>query len=231
MNLATRGGRTAEKGELPRFRFCHRHCSVPSPGRLPPMWLRPGRLPCRQVIKLGYPRALAGAVEAVASSGGQIMPPLMGAGAFVMVELTGVPYNSIMGAALLPAILYFLTVWSGINAYAQRYSLKAVEQGRPAGKSRGDHHGAIFRGALWRCCWSACSMAVILRNMAACVAILVAFLLLLVDIRFSFSLPRTLPPVTGRLFELRQTDFHHRLDYPLAPALSSGCWGQTGLGG
>ena len=55
--------------------------------------------------RLGYPRAFAGGVEAVASSGGQIMPPLMGAGAFVMVELTGVPYTSIMAAAALPAPL------------------------------------------------------------------------------------------------------------------------------
>jgi TRAP transporter 4TM/12TM fusion protein len=84
------------------------------------------------MTKLGYPKKLAAAVEAVASSGGQIMPPLMGAGAFVMVELTGVPYTQIMMAALLPAILYFLTVWMGINAYAQRYDLQAVpEDQRP----------------------------------------------------------------------------------------------------
>ncbi|WP_187429803.1 hypothetical protein ROLI_015360 [Roseobacter fucihabitans] len=82
--------------------------------------------------KLGYPKRLAAAVEAVASSGGQIMPPLMGAGAFVMVELTGVPYAQIMLAALLPAILYFLAVWMGINAYAERYDLKAIpEDQRP----------------------------------------------------------------------------------------------------
>ncbi len=75
---------------------------------------------------LGYPKRLAAAVEAVASSGGQIMPPLMGAGAFVMVELTGVPYSQIMLAALLPAVLYFAAVWMGINAYAQRYELRGV---------------------------------------------------------------------------------------------------------
>jgi len=76
--------------------------------------------------KLGYPRALAGAVEAVASSGGQIMPPLMGAGAFVMVELTGVPYTGIMAAAFLPALLFFIAVWMGINAFAQRHELKGL---------------------------------------------------------------------------------------------------------
>ena len=92
-----------------------------------------GAITLPAMTKLGYPKRLAAAVEAVASSGGQIMPPLMGAGAFVMVELTGVPYTQIMLAAALPAILYFLTVWMGINAYAQRFDLKAVpEDQRPA---------------------------------------------------------------------------------------------------
>tara|TARA_R110002051_G_scaffold17856_3_gene51751 strand:- start:1382 stop:2443 length:1062 start_codon:yes stop_codon:yes gene_type:complete len=78
------------------------------------------------MTRLGYPKRLAAAVEAVASSGGQIMPPLMGAGAFVMVELTGVPYTAIMAAAILPAVLYFWAVWVGINAYAQRYDLQGI---------------------------------------------------------------------------------------------------------
>lgn len=78
------------------------------------------------MTRLGYPKRLAAAVEAVASSGGQIMPPLMGAGAFVMVELTGVPYTQIMAAALLPAILYFVAVWIGVDAYASRYDLKGI---------------------------------------------------------------------------------------------------------
>ncbi|MEM7520178.1 MAG: TRAP transporter large permease subunit, partial [Pseudomonadota bacterium] len=83
--------------------------------------------------KLGYPKRLAAAVEAVASSGGQIMPPLMGAGAFVMVELTGVPYTDIMFAALLPAVLFFLAVWVGIDAYATRYALQGIPKDeRPA---------------------------------------------------------------------------------------------------
>ena len=79
-------------------------------------------LPAMQ--KLGYPKRVAGAVEAVASTGGQIMPPLMGAGAFVMVELTGIPYEKIILAALLPAMPYFWTVWVGVNQYAEKYNLK-----------------------------------------------------------------------------------------------------------
>jgi TRAP transporter 4TM/12TM fusion protein len=87
------------------------------------------------MTRLGYPKRLAGAVEAVASSGGQIMPPLMGAGAFVMVELTGVPYTGIMAAAALPAILYFLAVWVGIDAFASRRPLPAMNpEDLPAGR-------------------------------------------------------------------------------------------------
>ncbi|WCR12536.1 TRAP transporter fused permease subunit [Paracoccus stylophorae] len=87
------------------------------------------------MIRLGYPRRIAAAVEAVASSGGQIMPPLMGAGAFVMVELTGTPYTDIIAAALLPAILYFLVVWFGIDAYARRFDLGALPPDeRPGGR-------------------------------------------------------------------------------------------------
>jgi len=86
--------------------------------------------------RLGYPKSLAGAVEAVASSGGQIMPPLMGAGAFVMVELTGVPYEGVMAAAILPAILYFAAVWIGVDAFATRHELKGLAaEDRPSAKT------------------------------------------------------------------------------------------------
>ncbi|MDJ0895456.1 MAG: TRAP transporter fused permease subunit [Alphaproteobacteria bacterium] len=76
--------------------------------------------------RLGYPPSLAAAVEAVASSGGQIMPPLMGAGAFVMVELLRVRYTDVMAAAILPAILFFLAAWVGVDAFARRYRLRGL---------------------------------------------------------------------------------------------------------
>jgi len=77
--------------------------------------------------RLGYPPAFAAAVEAVASSGGQIMPPLMGAGAFVMVELIGVSYATIMAAAILPALLFFFAVWVGVDSFSRRYELLALD--------------------------------------------------------------------------------------------------------
>ncbi len=76
--------------------------------------------------RLKYPADLAAAVEAVASTGGQIMPPLMGAGAFIMAELLGVKYSVIMSAAIFPAILFFFTVWIGVDIFAKKYRLEAM---------------------------------------------------------------------------------------------------------
>ena len=56
------------------------------------------------------------------------MPPLMGAGAFIMVELTGIPYTEVILAASIPALLYFYTVWIGVNRYADLFDLKPVER-------------------------------------------------------------------------------------------------------
>ena len=87
-----------------------------------------GSITLPTMIKLGYPKRLSAAVEAVASSGGQIMPPLMGAGAFVMVELTGIPYEKIIIASFFPAILFFFTVWVGINFYSNFFDLKPIQK-------------------------------------------------------------------------------------------------------
>lgn len=76
--------------------------------------------------KLGYPPAFAAAVEAVASSGGQIMPPLMGAGAFLMVELLRITYVDVMTAAILPSILFFWATWAGVDHFARRHDLRGI---------------------------------------------------------------------------------------------------------
>lgn len=132
-------------------------------------------LPAMQ--RLGYPKRLAGAVEAVASSGGQIMPPLMGAGAFVMVELTGVPYTGVMSAALLPAVLYFAVVWIGINAYAGRYHLsRQSETDLPSGRQ------VVITSVFFMVPFSVLMLGMfwlqVTAAFAACLAILAAFLLL-----------------------------------------------------
>jgi TRAP transporter 4TM/12TM fusion protein len=76
--------------------------------------------------RMGYPPSLAAATEAVASTGGQIMPPLMGAGIFVMAELLALPYTTIMVAATPAAILFFVTAWVGVHQYAIKFDLKGM---------------------------------------------------------------------------------------------------------
>ena len=76
--------------------------------------------------KTGYPPEFAGAVEASASTGGQIMPPIMGAAAFLMAEMVGVPYSDIIKRAILPAILYFTGIFLQVHLRAKRLNLKGI---------------------------------------------------------------------------------------------------------
>ena len=76
--------------------------------------------------KTGYPPEFAGAVEAAASTGGQIMPPIMGAAAFLMAEMVGVPYADIIVRAILPAFLYFLGIFLGVHFKAKKLGLKGL---------------------------------------------------------------------------------------------------------
>lgn len=76
--------------------------------------------------KIGYNSRFAGAVEAVASTGGQIMPPVMGAGAFIMAESIGIPYLTIAAAAVIPALLYFLSVYVMVDIEALKTGLTGL---------------------------------------------------------------------------------------------------------
>lgn len=149
-----------------------------------------GAITLPAMVRLGYPKRLAAGVEAVASSGGQIMPPLMGAGAFVMVELTATPYTQIMGAAFLPALLYFWAVWTGINAYATRFTLH--------GLAKEDHPAA--RDVIVTSLFFLVPFTLLLLGMfwwgftpqyAACLAIVAGALLLCIDGQLSFNWART----------------------------------------
>ena len=76
--------------------------------------------------KTGYRPEFAGAVEASASTGGQIMPPIMGAAAFLMAEYVGVPYSNIIVRAILPAVLYFLGIFIAVHLEAKKLGLKGI---------------------------------------------------------------------------------------------------------
>lgn len=75
---------------------------------------------------VGYKPHYAGAVEATASTGGQIMPPVMGAAAFIMADFTGFPYISIVKAAIIPAVLYYIAVGTMVHLEACKLGLKGM---------------------------------------------------------------------------------------------------------
>jgi TRAP transporter 4TM/12TM fusion protein len=76
--------------------------------------------------KVGYPARSAAAIEAAASTGGQLMPPVMGAGAFIMAEITGIKYSQIMLSAALPSLLYFLAVYFMVDNESRRLNMRGL---------------------------------------------------------------------------------------------------------
>ena len=89
--------------------------------------------------RTGFRPSFAAAVEAVASTGGQLMPPIMGAAAFVMAEFLAVPYAQVALWALIPALLYYVSVFAAVHFEARRYALAGVP------KSELPRFGAVMR--------------------------------------------------------------------------------------
>ncbi|MEM9392460.1 MAG: TRAP transporter fused permease subunit [Pseudomonadota bacterium] len=87
-----------------------------------------GSLTIPLMKKVGYHKKTAGAIEAAASTGGQIMPPIMGAGAFIMAEITGIPYTEIALAAVIPAILYFVSVYFMVDMEAAKLGMRGMSE-------------------------------------------------------------------------------------------------------
>jgi TRAP transporter 4TM/12TM fusion protein len=85
-----------------------------------------GTLTIPMMKREGYKSEQAGAIEAVVSTGGQLMPPVMGAGAFIMAEIVGRPYAEIMQAAMVPALLFFMSVFFMVHLQAVKADLKPL---------------------------------------------------------------------------------------------------------
>lgn len=101
-----------------------------------------GAITIPMMKKLGYKSEQAAGIEAAASTGGQIMPPIMGAGAFVMAQFTGVPYSDIMVASIAPAILYFFCTLLYVHLMACKLNLQSLSKTEAviAVMKHGAHH-------------------------------------------------------------------------------------------
>jgi TRAP transporter 4TM/12TM fusion protein len=98
--------------------------------------------------KLGYRAEQAAGIEAAASTGGQIMPPIMGAGAFVMAELTNTPYNEIVAISVVPALLYFLATLIFVHVIAVRRGLSVMTELPSLRRTLGGGYHFLFPLAL-----------------------------------------------------------------------------------
>jgi TRAP transporter 4TM/12TM fusion protein len=87
-----------------------------------------GSLTIPAMIRVGYKREFAGAVEAAASTGGQITPPVLGAAAFLMIEFLNLPYQTIIAAATVPAFMHFFGVFMQVHFEAKRYGLRGLTE-------------------------------------------------------------------------------------------------------
>ena len=90
-----------------------------------------GQFTIPMMKRTGFQPHFAGAVEATASTGGQIMPPVMGAAAFVMAEFMGIPYLTVCKHAIIPAVLYYLAVFMAVHFEAVRTNLRGMLEAPP----------------------------------------------------------------------------------------------------
>ncbi|WP_420336056.1 TRAP transporter permease [Roseibium sp.] len=102
-----------------------------------------GALTIPNMKRLGYPGHFAGGVEAAASAGGQITPPIMGAAAFIMAEFLEVPYTTIVIAAIFPALLHYVGVFAVVHLMARKLGLKGLAR-----------EALPKFGAVWRAGWA-----------------------------------------------------------------------------
>jgi len=103
-----------------------------------------GSITIPMMKKAGYRAEFAAAVEALASTGGQLMPPVMGAAAFVMAAFSGIPYRTIIYYALFPAILFFVCVFATVHLEAKRLNLSGVKPEVTLGRTLKDYGHMII---------------------------------------------------------------------------------------
>src|SRR5204862_295447 len=99
-----------------------------------------GSLTIPMMIRIGYPRHFAGAVESTAATGGQITPPIMGAAAFLMVEYLSLPYQTIILAAIVPAFMHFFGVFCQVHFEAKKLGMRGLTSAALPGARAGYSH-------------------------------------------------------------------------------------------
>ena len=113
-----------------------------------------GSITIPMMKKIGYPATVAGAVEVAASTGGSILPPVMGSAAFIMAEYTGISYLDIVVASAIPALLYYFSVYSQVHFTSVRLGLKGLDKSAVPPLSETMKNGGLFLVPLAAIVWA-----------------------------------------------------------------------------
>ena len=113
-----------------------------------------GSITIPMMKKIGYPATVAGAVEVAASTGGSILPPVMGSAAFIMAEYTGISYLDIVVASAIPARLYYFSVYSQVHFTSVRLGLKGLDKSAVPPLSQTMKNGGLFLVPLAAIVWA-----------------------------------------------------------------------------
>ena len=113
-----------------------------------------GSITIPMMKKIGYPATVAGAVEVAASTGGSILPPVMGSAAFIMAEYTGISYLDIVVASTIPALLYYFSVYSQVHFTSVRLGLKGLDKSAVPPLSETMKNGGLFLVPLAAIVWA-----------------------------------------------------------------------------
>jgi TRAP transporter 4TM/12TM fusion protein len=113
-----------------------------------------GSITIPMMKKIGYPAVVAGGVEVAASTGGSILPPVMGSAAFIMAEYTGIPYLDIVIASTIPALLYYFSVYSQVHFTSVRLGLKGLDKDAVPPLSQTLKNGGLFLIPLGAIVWA-----------------------------------------------------------------------------
>lgn len=172
--------------------------------------------------RTGFDPNTAGAVEAVASNGGQIMPPVMGAVAFLMSDATGIPYGQICLCALVPAVLYYLTLSACIVSYSYKHDIPVVDE-------RTESIWSIFKSG-WFFFLPIVSIVVLLvmgysAQRCAVISILVAIVIGVINDRKKMSIKNIIKALNGAISSMSGVAIACFL-----AGIVTGCINITGLG-
>ena len=182
-----------------------------------------GQFTIPMMKKMGFTAQMAGAVEAVASTGGTLAPPIMGAGAFIMAEILGISYLVVVKAAIIPAVIYYTSAFTVIHFESRRLGLEGLPQDQIPGKLKSLLHGTVVIIPILVLLYLVFTYYPIMRAALISIIVLIAVSIFKKETRIGF----------GKIISAMETCMRNLVTLSLCCACAGivvGCIAVTGLG-